>query len=114
LDAAEVLGGNRQRYGAPGESGEALGAHIQDQMAMILDKIKHENDIRDLSKEEIEQLPEEIRSFLIEKISRRGPGIWRPTVGVVELTIALHLVSDTAARTRSSGTWGTSRTRTSC
>ena len=60
---------------------------------MILDKIKHENDIRDLSKEEIEQLPEEIRSFLIEKISRQG-GHLASNLGVVELTIALHLVSD--------------------
>ena len=39
---------------------------------MILDKIRQENDIKKLKPEELPVLAEEIRSFLIEKISRTG------------------------------------------
>ena len=36
---------------------------------MILEKIKKENDIKELSEEELEILADEIREFLIQKIS---------------------------------------------
>ena len=36
---------------------------------MILDRIQKENDIKNLTEEEISQLSEEIRQFLIESIS---------------------------------------------
>lgn len=57
---------------------------------MILEKIKKENDIKNLSSQELEMLAEEIREFLIEKISETG-GHLASNLGVVELTMALHL-----------------------
>ena len=60
------------------------------EIKMILDKIQGENDIRNLSPEELEPLAQEIRDFLIEKISRTG-GHLASNLGVVELTMALHL-----------------------
>lgn len=57
---------------------------------MVLEKIKQENDIKNLEKEEWPLLAEEIRQFLIEKISKSG-GHLASNLGVVELTMALHL-----------------------
>ena len=57
---------------------------------MILDKIQGENDIQNLVPEELEPLAQEIRDFLVEKISMTG-GHLASNLGVVELTIALHL-----------------------
>ncbi len=58
---------------------------------MVLEKINHSDDIRELSDDELKILAEEIRTFLIEKISVTG-GHLASNLGVVELTIALHLV----------------------
>lgn len=60
---------------------------------MILEKINEVNDIKKLEWEELEVLTEEIREFLIEKISITG-GHLAPNLGVVELTMALHLAFD--------------------
>ena len=60
---------------------------------MILDRIKKENDIKNLTEEEIIQLSSEIRQFLIESISVTG-GHLASNLGVVELTMALHLCFD--------------------
>ena len=60
---------------------------------MILDRIQKENDIKNLTEEEINQLSEEIRQFLIESISVTG-GHLASNLGVVELTMALHLCFD--------------------
>lgn len=60
---------------------------------MVLDKIQKENDIKQLNKEELSMLADEIRSFLIEKISVSG-GHLASNLGVVELTMALHLAFD--------------------
>ena len=60
---------------------------------MVLEKIQKENDIKQLSPEELKSLAEEIREFLIEKISVTG-GHLASNLGVVELTMALHLVFD--------------------
>lgn len=57
---------------------------------MVLEKINKENDIRELSDEELKILASEIREFLIEKISVTG-GHLASNLGVVELTMALHL-----------------------
>ncbi len=57
---------------------------------MILDKIQKENDIQNIEKEDLPQLAEEIREFLIQKISENG-GHLASNLGVVELTMALHL-----------------------
>lgn len=58
---------------------------------MVLEKIQKENDIQKLEPEELEILAREIREFLIEKISKTG-GHLASNLGVVELTMALHLV----------------------
>lgn len=58
---------------------------------MILEKIQKENDIKELNPEELEILSKEIRAFLVEKISKTG-GHLASNLGVVELTMALHLV----------------------
>ena len=60
---------------------------------MVLEKIEHENDIKRVNKNEFPILAEEIRSFLIEKISKTG-GHLASNLGVVELTMALHLAFD--------------------
>ena len=60
---------------------------------MILDRIQKENDIKNLTEEELIQLSEEIRQFLIQSISVTG-GHLASNLGVVELTMALHLCFD--------------------
>lgn len=60
---------------------------------MVLEKINQPNDIKKLSEEELKLLGEEIRQFLIEKISVTG-GHLASNLGVVELTMALHLTLD--------------------
>ncbi len=50
-------------------------------------------DIRQLSIKELEALAAEIRTFLIESISRTG-GHLSSNLGIVELTLALHVVFD--------------------
>ncbi|WP_125143312.1 1-deoxy-D-xylulose-5-phosphate synthase [Clostridium transplantifaecale] len=60
---------------------------------MILDKINGPDDVKKLNETELRELAEEIRTFLIEKISHTG-GHLASNLGVVELTIALYLAFD--------------------
>lgn len=60
---------------------------------MVLDKIRRENDIKSLNKEQLDALPQEMRQFLIENLSKTG-GHLASNLGVVELTMALHLTLD--------------------
>lgn len=60
---------------------------------MMLERIQKENDIKSLSEEELKILADEIREFLIEKISVTG-GHLASNLGVVELTMALHRCLD--------------------
>ncbi len=57
---------------------------------MLLEKIEKENDIKKIAPEDYIVLAEEIRQFLIEKISVTG-GHLGSNLGAVELTMALHL-----------------------
>lgn len=59
----------------------------------VLDKINHANDIKQIPKERWAELAEEIRAFLLEHVSKTG-GHLASNLGVVELTMALHLVLD--------------------
>lgn len=63
---------------------------------MILDRITAPNDIKKLKASEYDKLAQEIRDFLINKISTTG-GHLASNLGVVELTMALHLVLDLPA-----------------
>ena len=60
---------------------------------MVLDKIQKENDIKKLTDTELAELATEIRNFLVENISQTG-GHLASNLGVVELTMALHLAFD--------------------
>ena len=60
---------------------------------MYLEQINQVNDIKKLDKSEWEPLAQEIRDFLIEKISVTG-GHLASNLGVVELTMAMHLAFD--------------------
>ena len=57
---------------------------------MILERIQKTNDIKKLKWEELEVLAAEIRQFLVENVSKTG-GHLASNLGVVELTMALHL-----------------------
>ena len=57
---------------------------------MILEQIKGPEDLKGLSQKELDALAQEIRSFLIEKISHTG-GHLASNLGVVELTMAIFL-----------------------
>ena len=57
---------------------------------MILDKINQPNDIKKVNPDEYLLLSQEIRTFLIKKISENG-GHLGSNLGAVELTMALHL-----------------------
>ena len=57
---------------------------------MLLDKIEKANDIKKIDKSDYGELAEEIRQFLIQKISVTG-GHLGSNLGAVELTMALHL-----------------------
>ena len=60
---------------------------------MLLEKIEQSSDIKKLKVEDYPVLAQEIRQFLLEKISRTG-GHLASNLGVVELTMALHLAFD--------------------
>ncbi len=56
-----------------------------------LDRISSPSDLARMSNSELIELSEEIREFLIEKVSKSG-GHLGPNLGVVELTIAVHRI----------------------
>ncbi|MCH0538967.1 1-deoxy-D-xylulose-5-phosphate synthase [Streptomyces sp. MUM 203J] len=57
----------------------------------LLTRIRGPRDLDRLSPEQLEQLASEIRTFLVDAVSKTG-GHLGPNLGVVELTIALHRV----------------------
>ena len=59
----------------------------------MIESIKSPKDIKGLSHDELLSLAEEIRTFLIEKVSKSG-GHLGPNLGVVELTMSIHRVFD--------------------
>ncbi|MFE6030714.1 1-deoxy-D-xylulose-5-phosphate synthase [Streptomyces niveus] len=59
----------------------------------LLTRIKGPRDLDRLGPEQLEQLAREIRSYLVDAVSKTG-GHLGPNLGVVELTIALHRVFD--------------------
>jgi 1-deoxy-D-xylulose-5-phosphate synthase len=59
----------------------------------VIESIKSPADIKGLSQEELISLAQEIRTFLIEKVSKSG-GHLGPNLGVVELTMAIHRIFD--------------------
>jgi 1-deoxy-D-xylulose-5-phosphate synthase len=74
------------RKAAPSGAGPAEGA-------VLLDRIASPSDLKDLSREELARLCDEIRDFIIEVVSRKG-GHLGASLGVVELTVALEACLD--------------------
>ena len=60
---------------------------------MMLERINKANDIKNLNWDELEVLAAEIRQFLVEKVSENG-GHLASNLGVVELTMAMHMIYD--------------------
>ena len=63
---------------------------------MILETINSPADVKRLSEEDAARLCQELRRFLVEQVSRTG-GHLASNLGVVELTVAIHRVYDTAS-----------------
>ena len=59
----------------------------------MLESITQPSDLRSLSHDELAELCDEIRRFILDKVSKTG-GHLSPNLGVVELTLALHRVFD--------------------
>ncbi len=62
-------------------------------LVSLLESVHGPADLKRLRPDELRRLAAEIRSFLVQKVSRTG-GHLGPNLGVVELTIALHRVFD--------------------
>ncbi len=62
---------------------------------MILERILSPEDIKKLDSEEIKILCDELRTFLVENVSKTG-GHLASNLGAVELTVAVHRVFDTS------------------
>jgi 1-deoxy-D-xylulose-5-phosphate synthase len=60
----------------------------------LLDSIGGPADLRELSYEELDELAEEIRTFIVQAVALRG-GHLGSNLGAVELTLALHRVFET-------------------
>ena len=60
----------------------------------LLERIQSPADLKGLAPEQLESVARELRELLVETVSTTG-GHLAPSLGVVELTIALHRVFDT-------------------
>ena len=60
----------------------------------LLDKVDNPDDLKLLELDQLAQLAEELRAFLLYSVGKTG-GHFGAGLGVVELTIALHYVFDT-------------------
>jgi len=63
-------------------------------MYPLLDTINNPAQLRKLERNELDQLANELRNFLIESVSKTG-GHLSSNLGTVELTVALHYVFNT-------------------
>lgn len=61
----------------------------------ILNKVNSSNDVKSLSAEELPELCEELREFIIQNVSKTG-GHLASNLGAIELTVALHRVYDSS------------------
>ena len=61
----------------------------------LLDQLASPADLRDLNHEQLTQLCDEIRTFVVEKVNQsKSGGHLGSNLGIVELTVALHRVLD--------------------
>src|SRR6201996_1069650 len=60
----------------------------------LLDRVTHPSDMRNLSTEQLKELADELRAETVDTVSVTG-GHLGASLGVVELTVAIHAVFDT-------------------
>src|SRR3954469_8666634 len=60
----------------------------------LLDQIEYPADLRKLKEEELPEVSAELRQYIIDVVSQKG-GHFGASLGVVELTVALHYVFNT-------------------
>ena len=64
------------------------------QAGPLLEKVRYPSELRNLKEEELPQLCKELRQFIIDVVSEKG-GHFGASLGVVELTVAIHYVFNT-------------------
>src|ERR1700759_1640286 len=67
---------------------------IEVEAGNLLQQIKYPSDLKQLSEEQLEQVSQELRQYIIDVVSVNG-GHFSASLGVVELTVALHYVLNT-------------------
>lgn len=67
---------------------------MQSESGGLLEKIEYPADLRKMSEDALPQVSQELRDFIIDIVST-NPGHFGASLGVVELTVALHYVFDT-------------------
>src|SRR6202007_2713178 len=60
----------------------------------LLQKINYPSDLKQLTEDQLEQVSQELRQYIIDVVSVNG-GHFAASLGVVELTVALHYVFNT-------------------
>jgi len=68
--------------------------NVRSATVSLLDRVTWPADVRQLSREDLHQLVEDVRERHIDVVSKVG-GHFAPSLGVTELTVALHYVFDT-------------------
>lgn len=71
-----------------------MDSHIDRKQKTLLDQINSPEELRELNDLELEQLAQELRDAIITTVAETG-GHLAPSLGVIELTMALHYVFDT-------------------
>lgn len=69
-------------------------SHMEIKAGPLLETILFPSDLRKLKKDELQQVCNELRQFIIDSVSVNG-GHFGASLGVVELTVALHYVFNT-------------------
>src|SRR6201992_3183965 len=67
---------------------------MQVQAGDLLQKINYPSDLKQLTEDQLEQLSQELRQYIIDVVSVNG-GHFGASLGVVELTVALHYILNT-------------------
>src|SRR5690554_2069279 len=62
---------------------------------LLLKDINNPADLRKLTEEQLPQVSEEVRQYMIDVLSEIGNSHFGASLGVVELTVALHYAFDT-------------------
>src|SRR5262250_2529500 len=70
------------------------GAEARAQAEPLLPRIESPADLKNLTLKQLEQLAAELRQYVVEVVAKTG-GHLAPSLGAIELTIALHHCFDT-------------------